>query len=367
MKVRYVDLGAQYAAQREKILAALDRAMASGRYILGEEVARFEAAMAKACNVKHCIGVANGTDALIIAMQALDIGPGDEVITVANSWISTTSAIILAGATPVYVDVNDDLNMNPALIEEAITSKTKAILPVHLTGRCADMDKILAIAHAYDLFVIEDAAQAIGASHHGQLAGEMGDVGCFSLHPLKNLNAMGDAGAITTNNDELAAKIRLLHNHGLEDRNNVSRWGHNSRLDVLQAAILNVRMADLDTVIEQRRANAAYYRRRLSGLVICPTDAADCRDTYHLFVIQTRRRDALKAWLSQHQISSAIHYPVPNHLQACCADLGFAKGDLPKTEQQADRILSLPVNQMLEQQQLEHVAQTIRAFFEEGP
>lgn len=363
MKVPYVDLAGQYEAHRSQILSAVDRVMGSGKYILGEEVEAFERRMAEICGTRHCIAVANGTDALIMAMEACDIGPGAEVITTANSWISSASSIALVGARPVFVDVGKDQNMDPSLLEACITPKTRAIMPVHLTGKCADMDPILAIAEKYNLVVIEDAAQAVGAQYHGKCAGGLGHVACFSLHPLKNLNAMGDAGAITTNNDHLARRLRLLGNHGMITRNHHESWGRNSRLDSLQAAILNVRCDLLPDIIKSRRFNASKYRDALSGLVQCPQDALDCMDTYHLFVIQTDQRDALKKYLKSKNISTAIHYPKPIHLQACSRDLGYGEGDLPETEAQAGRILSIPVHQMLTEAQTDYVIEEIKGFF----
>jgi len=363
VRVPYVDLPAQYAADREEILAALDRTLASGRYILGEEVERFERDLARICGVDHTIAVGNGTDALILALLALEIGPGDEVITAANSWVSTAASIALVGAKPVFAEVEPDQNLDPESVRAVMSPATKAILPVHLTGRCADMGALAEIAAKAGVAIIEDAAQAVGARYRDRPAGSMGALACFSMHPLKNLNAAGDAGAITTNDAALAEKLRLWRNHGLERRNQVRFWGHNSRLDALQAAILNVRSAHLDAVIAARRAHAARYLEALVGLVDLPPVSEDRFDTYHLFVIQTDARDALKAHLKAHGISSAIHYPIPIHLQTPCREMGYAKGDLPATERQAQRILSLPVHHMLTTDQVDHVIETICSFF----
>ncbi len=364
MKVPYVDLAAQYEAQRDVILRAVDETLRSGKYILGEPVQLFERRFAELCGAKHAIGVANGTDALILILRALNIGPGDEVITVANSWISTASSIALVGARPVFVDVGDDLNMDPSSLARAITPQTKAVIPVHLTGKVADLDAIMEIAARHGLRVIEDAAQAVRARYRGRLAGGVGHVASFSLHPLKNLNASGDAGAVTTNDDALAETLRLLRNHGLAARNEVRMWGFNSRLDSLQAAILNAKIDEVDTVIETRRAHALRYRQGLGELVRCPRDAPDCYDTYHLFVIRCDRRDALKDYLKRREISTAIHYPRPIHLQPCVADQGWRRGDLPVTEAQAGRILSLPVHHMLNRDQIDYVIDCIREFYD---
>jgi len=363
MKVPYVDLPAQYAAQRDEILRAVDETLRSGKYILGEQVARFEHRFAELCGAKHAIGVANGTDALILTLKALGVGPDDEVVTVANSWISTASSVALLGGKPVFADVQADQNMDPESLRRAITPRTKAVIAVHLTGKTADMDPILEIAAAHGLYVIEDAAQAVRARYRGRLAGSLGHAASFSLHPLKNLNASGDAGAVTVNDDALAERLRLLRNHGLAGRNEVVEWGFNSRLDSIQAAILNAKIGEVDRVIAARRKHARRYREALGGLVRCPDDAPDCFDTYHLFVIQCDRRDALKAFLKERGVSTAIHYPRPIHLQPCVAKLGWGRGDLPVTEAQAERILSLPVHHMLNADQVDYVIDCVRAFY----
>ncbi|CAM2007991.1 DegT/DnrJ/EryC1/StrS family aminotransferase [Acanthopleuribacter pedis] len=363
MKVSYVDLPGQYLQQRQEILDAVDATLRSGRYILGEPVSEFERRFAALCGVQHAVGVANGTDALILALKALDIGPGDEVITAANSWVSSASSIALVGAVPVFADVGDDYNLDPAKLEAAITPRTKAIMPVHLTGRCCDMTAINALAKRHGLAVIEDAAQAAGALFEGKPAGSMSDIACFSLHPLKNLNAAGDAGAVTTHHQHLADRIAQLRNHGLMERNHVAFWAYNSRLDSLQAAILNTKFEKLQAVIERRRHNASRYREQIADLVQCPQPRDNARDTYHLFVIQAERRDELKQFLKEQGISTAIHYPVPIHLQPSSEALGYARGSLPITEAQARRILSLPVHHLLEDEHIDYVASQLRAFY----
>lgn len=363
MKVPYVDLPGQFQAQKDEILAACERVLSSGRYILGDEVANFEKGFAAICETQHAIGVSNGTDALILALKALGIGPGDEVITAANSWISSASSIALVGATPVFADVGDDMNLDPKAVAAAITPQTRAIMPVHLTGTCAAMEPLLVLAEEHGLAVIEDAAQAVGSVYHGCKAGSMGQIGCFSLHPLKNLNAVGDAGVIVTQNAELAHKLRLMRNHGLEDRNTVAFFAGNYRLDALQAAILSTRLSKVSDVIARRRAHATMYQEAIGDIVHCPQEPDDTFHTYHLFVIRTEERDALKAHLKQAGISSAIHYPTPIHLQPACAHLGYEPGSLPKTEAQASQILSLPVHHMLEEAQVHYVIAQIRAYF----
>lgn len=379
--IPYVDIAAQYFEYREEILAAIDKVLSSGQYILGEEVELFENNFAKLCGVKHAISVANGTDALIIALKALNIGNNnsgnngnDEVITVPNSWISSVSSIVLAGATPILVDVGDDQNIDPTLIEKAITPRTKAIIPVHLTGKMADMYPIIEIAKKYKLAVIEDAAQAVNATYHGRKAGSIGDINCFSLHPLKNLNAAGDAGIITTNNNQLAEQIKLLRNHGIVSREDIRRWGFNSRLDTVQAAILNVKIKHIDEITNRRRQHAEVYREQLKDLVndgylVCPQDASGCVDVYHLFVIQAKRRDQLKEFLQQQGIGTAIHYPVPIHRYTCAQELhnnveSIGGSFFPIAEKQSQEIISLPVHQNLISEQQSRIINAIHDFYQ---
>jgi dTDP-4-amino-4,6-dideoxygalactose transaminase len=362
-QINYVDFPEQYQQQKEEILKALDMTLSSGQYILGDEVLKFEKNFAKLCNTQYAISVANGTDALILSLKALDIGQGDEVITVSNSWVSSTSCIALVGATPVFVDVRKDQNIDSKLLEKAITAKTKAVIPVHLTGKCADMAPIIEICEKYKIPIIEDAAQAAGARYHGKMAGSMGILGCFSLHPLKNLNAAGDAGIIVTNEKKLADKLLLLRNHGLKSRNEVLCWGYNSRLDSLQAAILNCRLPHLNSQINQRRNFARIYREKLSGIVYCPLDEPECFDTYHLFVIQAKKRDALQKHLIENGIQTGIHYPTPVHLQPCAKYLGYQKGDFPNVEKQCFQILSLPIHNQLTVEDIHKICQIIISFY----
>ncbi|OGH56862.1 MAG: hypothetical protein A3G34_11710 [Candidatus Lindowbacteria bacterium RIFCSPLOWO2_12_FULL_62_27] len=362
-RVSYVDFPAQHKSMRAEVRRAVDRVLTRGNFILGEEVEAFEKRFAALCGVQHAIGVANGTDALILAFKALGIGAGDEVITAPNSFIASASSIALAGARPVFADVGPDLNIDPERIERAITPKTRAILPVHLTGRVADMDPILKIAERRRLYVIEDAAQSVGSLYRNRPSGSFGVMGCFSLHPLKNLNAAGDAGAITTNDGALCEKMKLLRNHGLRTRDEVAVWGLNSRLDTLQAAVLNCRLAHLDKTIRRRRQIAARYRRALSNVVECPAEAPHEFHTWHLFVIQCDRRDELQAHLARHGIESKIHYPIPLHLQPCSLALGYHKGDFPVCERLAGRILSIPVHQYLTNAQVDSVCKAIRQFY----
>ncbi len=363
-RVSYADFPAQFQAEREEILGAMDRVLTTGHFILGKEVEEFEREFAALCGVSHAVGLASGTDALILALKALDIGPGDEVITAPNSWISSTSSIVLAGARPVFADVGQDFALDPRCVEAAITPKTKAILPVHLTGRCADMEAITDIAGRHNLVIIEDAAQAVGARSNGRAAGSWGAIGCFSLHPLKNLSGIGDGGIAVTNDARLAEQLRLLRNHGLRGRDEVVLWGVNSRLDALHAAVLRVRLQRLDEVTEARRRHAARYQVALSDVVHCPSDRPDEYAIYHLFMIQCDARDALKQYLAERGIETKIHYPTPIHLQPCSQRLGYQRGDFPVAEVQAQRILSLPIHQHLSREQIDEVSKAIREFCE---
>lgn len=363
IQVPFVDLKAQFRQYEDETMGAIRNVMERGDFILGKEVETLEREFETFCNVKHAISVANGTDAIILALRALDIGSGDEVITVANSWVSTTASIALVGATPVFVDVGPDQNMNPELLEKAITKKTKAILPVHLAGRCAKMREINKIADSRGLHVIDDAAQAVGSTLHGVKTGSLGLLSTFSLHPLKNLNAAGDGGMITTNDDKLAHKLRLLRHHGLKNRDEVEFWGYNSRLDTIQAAIVSLRIKRLNEVIEARRRNARFYIEGFSDLVTCPVEKDGELHTYHTFTIQCDRRNELKEYLTRRGVDPKIHYVIPIHLQNAARSLNYPKGSLPVTENQSERILSLPIQQFLQPNQLNHVVECVRDFY----
>jgi len=361
--VKYVNLAAQHRDMRSELLEAVGRVLDKGEFILGECVEQFEQRFASYCGCSYALGVANGTDALVLAFKALGIGPGDEVITVANSFLSTTAAIVLVGARPVFIDVREDYNINPDLLERAITARTKALLPVHLTGRIADMNPILQIASHHGIHVIEDAAQAVGATYHGKKAGSFGIIGCFSLHPLKNLNACGDAGMLTTNDEALKNKLLKLRNHGLKNRDESEFWGFNSRLDSLQAALLNVKFDHLSQWTEQRRLNASFYREKLHDLVACPMEKPFEKPVYHTFVIQTDQRDALQKSMLEAGVETKIHYPIPIHMQPAARDLCYKPGDLPVTERLAKTILSLPVYPELTLEQKELVVRAVQEFY----
>jgi dTDP-4-amino-4,6-dideoxygalactose transaminase len=362
--VRYVDFPAQYEDEREAITSIVDGVFSRGDFVGGKAVADLEAALADRCGTAFAVALGSGTDALILALIAAGLKPGDEVITPPNSFVASTSAIIHAGGVPVFADVGPDQAMDPGKIEAAITPRTRAILPVHLTGRIADMDAINDIAERYGLFVIEDAAQSIGSLFHGKPSGSLGTLGCFSTHPLKNLGGAGDGGFVTTDDAEIAKTLINLRNHGLEGRYTVNLWGFVSRMDTLQAAILLHRLTRLDDVIAARRANAERYRDLLDGTnVFVPPQRPDTLDTFHTFVIQVDERDELQASLFSQGIETLVHYPVPLHLQPAANDLGYGPGDFPATEAQAARILSLPIHQYLTAAQIEYTANAINAFF----
>jgi dTDP-4-amino-4,6-dideoxygalactose transaminase len=366
MRVPYVNLAAQHAPIKEELMAAVGAVLDHSRFILGPEVEEFERRFAEISGTAYAVGVNSGTDALILALKALGIGEGDEVITVPNSFVSSTGCIVMVGARPVFVDVCEDYNLDPALLEAAITPNTKAILPIHLTGRPAAMDPIMEVANAHGLHVIEDAAQAVAAGYRGKPVGSFGTIGCFSLHPLKTLNACGDGGVLTTNDPGLYEEFRTLRNIGLKERDDCVAWSINSRLDTMQAALLLAKLKYTDEWTDKRRANALFYQERLADLpnVQTPVDQPYERAVYHTFVVQADHRDKLKAYLSDQGIGTAIHYPTPIHLHKAAADMGLVEGSFPVTELQSKRILSLPVYPELEQTELEHVANSVRSFYD---
>ena len=313
MQVPFFDFNTERGLIAADIEAELRRVIETGNFILGEEVSQFENAFATFCHAEHCVGVGSGTEALHLALRACDVTAGDEVITAANTFIATALAISYTGARPVLVDVDrDTYTIDPARIDDAITGRTRAIIPVHLYGHPADMDPILAIAHTHGLRVIEDACQAHGAVYKGRRCGALGDVGCFSFYPTKNLGAYGDAGALVTNDCSLSARLRLLRNHGQSVKYHHEVMGYNSRLDALQAALLNVKLRYLDEWNTRRHTHAASYNERLGHVAVAlPTEADWAGHVYHLYVIAVKRRVALQRYLAQHQVSTLIHYPIP--------------------------------------------------------
>ena len=361
--VPFVSLDRQFLALQAELTAAFARVGRSGMYILGEEVERFEAEAAAYCGVRHAIGVANGTDALVLTMKALGIGAGDEVVTCPNSFLASAGAIVAAGAKPLFADAARDYNIDPRALEKALTPRTRAVIPVHLTGRPADMDAINAIAGERGIAVIEDAAQAIGARYRGRRVGSLGKVAAFSLHPLKNLGVYGDAGMITTDDSSLYERIKKLRNHGLRNRDECEAWGFNSRLDPLQAAFASVKLKHLDRWNERCRTIAARYRAALRDVVEVPVDQPHEEPVYHNFVIRSERRDELMKHLDLRGVGSRIHYPIPIHLQHAARSLGHRRGDFPESEGQAATILSLPIYPELEDAEIDAVIEGVRTFF----
>jgi len=365
MKVPFLDLKAAYQELRAELDAAYRRVMESGWYILGEEVEAFEREFAAYCGVKHCIGVGNGLDALHLILRGCGIGPGDEVIVPANTFIATWLAVSYAGAVPLPVEPNErTYNIDPQRIEAAITPRTRAIMPVHLYGQPADMDPILQIARQHGLKVIEDAAQAHGACYKGRRAGSLGDAAGFSFYPAKNLGAFGDAGAVVTNDDELADKVRILRNYGsrLKYYNEVK--GFNSRLDPLQAAFLRVKLKYLDEWNERRRAVARRYLEELADIpeLTLPFVPEWAEPVWHLFVVRHPRRDELQEYLARAGIGMLIHYAVPPHRSGAYAEPGRTDDNWPVTEQIANTVLSLPIGPHLEQQMQQEVISVLKAF-----
>jgi dTDP-4-amino-4,6-dideoxygalactose transaminase len=367
VKVPLLDLQAQYRPIRAEILAAIERVCDSQRFIMGPEITALEDEMARMLGVRHAIAVSSGTDALLLALMALGIKPGDEVVTSTYSFFATAGAVARLGARPVFVDIDEaTFNIDTAQAAAAISPRTKAIIPVHLFGLSADMDPLIDASRA-GVTIVEDAAQAIGATYKTRPLGSLGAFGCFSFFPSKNLGAFGDAGLLTAMDDGLAKRARLMRTHGMEPRYYHHVVGANFRMDALQAAILRVKAPHLDRWTEGRRANAARYRAlfREAGLLdrlTLPPEPADCRHIYNQFVIRTADRDGLRAHLDERGIGTEIYYPVPFHLQPCFADLGYRRGDFPKAERAAADSLALPIYSELTAAQQESVVSAIGEF-----
>lgn len=363
MTIPFLDLKIQYAALKDEIAGAIAGVLDSTQFIGGESLAKFEKEFAEYCEAKHARGVANGTDALQLALRALDIGHGDEAIVPANTFIATAAAVATTGARPVFVDVDPKTyTIDPAKIERAVTSRTKAIIPVHLFGQPADMDAIADIARRRNLYVIEDAAQAHGAEYQGARVGSLGDIACFSFYPGKNLGAYGDGGAITTNSGALAERIERLRDHGRLSKYRHAEVGFNSRLDALQAAVLHVKLKRLDEWNAARRRLAKLYDASLAGAAAeTPAVRAGSTHVYHLYVIESDERDALQAELDAAGVATGIHYPLPLHLQPAFSYLGYREGEFPCSERMARRVLSLPMFPELTREQALQVAALVRA------
>lgn len=364
MRVPFVDLQAQYQNLRDEINPRLLKTIASCQFILGENVERFEQEFADFCQVKYAVGVASGTAAIFLALKSLGIGPGDEVITAANTFIATALAIHYTGARPVLVDVDEtSFNLDLEKVKQALNKQTKAIVPVHLYGQPADLEPLLSLAKEHNLKVVEDACQAHGAEYKGRRVGTFSDAAAFSFYPGKNLGAYGDGGMVITSNTDIKEKLLMLRNYGQKQKYKHLLKGYNARLDTIQAEILRVKLKYLDEWNEARRNNARIYTSLLKELdshIITPKEMPWAKHVWHLYVIRVKKRDALQSHLQQAEVACGIHYPIPIHLQPAFANLGYKKGDLPVTEKVADEILSLPMYPELKGEQIEYVVQAIR-------
>jgi dTDP-4-amino-4,6-dideoxygalactose transaminase len=369
MNIPLLDLKAQFKPLRAEILSAIESVCDEQGFVLGPRMVAFEEAMARYTGARYAIGCASGSDALLLSLMALGVGHGDEVITVPFTFFATAGAISRLGAKPVFVDIlPDTFNLDPAKLEQAITARTKAIIPVHLFGQCADMAAINRIANSRKVPVIEDACQAIGAAQNGARAGLLGTTGCFSFFPSKNLGGFGDGGLITTNDQALADSLSMLRVHGSRVRYLHDAIGINSRLDALQAAVLHIKLKYLDQWAEGRRRNAARYELlfREAGLlehVMLPATASGNFHVYNQYTIRVSRRDDLRAYLKEKGVGTEIYYPLPMHLQNCYKDLGYQKGSFPVSEQAAEQVLSLPIYAELSDDQLGYVVETIAHFY----
>ena len=375
MNVPLLDLQAQYVSLRDDLQRAVERVMKSQRFVLGDEVCALESDIAGYCESKHAIGCASGSDALLLALMALDVKAGDEVITTPFSFFATAACIARLGARPVFVDIDPKTyNLDPSHVADAITSRTKVILPVHLYGQCAAMDELLDISKRRGVALVEDAAQAIGATDNGRRAGSMGVIGCFSFYPTKNLGAAGDAGILTTSDDELAQRLKRLRTHGGSTEYLHEEIGINSRLDELQAAVLRVKFPSLDRWSDQRAQKAARYRELLlsqeenpgseiSVQSVAPHVRTDGRHIFHQYVIRVpKHRDALMAHLSARGVATKVYYPIPLHRQECFLYLGYEEGDFPESESAAREVLALPIYPELTEAQQVYVVESIKSF-----
>ena len=365
-RISYTGLTQQWISDREALLPIIEGVLKSGAFVGGPYIDKLETKLASLCKTRFCIALNSGTDALVCSLILAGVRPGDEVITPPNSFIASTAAIVHIGAIPVFADVLENQNIDPSAIELVISKKTKAIMPVHLTGRLCDMRRICEIGNKYDVPIIEDAAQAVSSKLFDKPAGSWGLTGAFSTHPLKNLNACGDGGFVTTDNEDIYQKLKKMRNHGMEDRNVVDSFGYVSRMDNLQAAILIYRLTKLKEIIDRRRENAKIYFENLNqnAVITCPEETGEL-NTYHTFVIQVKKRDKLKIFLEKNGVGTAIHYPTPIHKQKAFENkFGRSATTYPICEQQANEILSLPVHQYLTKTQVETVAHLVNEFYE---
>jgi len=363
LKVPYIDFPQQVSKLKTELMLAFEDVLLSGQYVLGEKGKMFEKEFSSYCNAKYAIGVGNGTDALQLTLKCIGVKPGDEVITAPNSFIASAGAIGVLGAKPVFVDVESDMNMDPNKLEKVITPRTKAIVPVHLTGRPAKMDEILEIAKHHKISVVEDAAQSIGAKYKGKTVGSLGDASCFSLHPLKNLHAFGDGGMVTTNDSKFLDMMLKARNHGLVNREQCGFWSFNSRLDEIQAAMLLVQLPYLNSWTEERRRLALRYNDLLRAYADVPDENEGEYCVYQTYVIQVDRRDELRNYLIDNGVQALIHYPLPLHMQPAAKSLGYTEKDFPKTIELSSKILSLPLFPELKEEQQDYVESLISKFF----
>jgi len=368
--MQFLDLKKQYKSIKEEIDEAIKRVLESTVFIGGKEVEEFEKEIAEFCGVKHAIGLNSGTDALFLSLKALGVGPGDEVITAPFTFIATAGVIANCGAKPVFADIKSDtFNISPELVEGLITPRTKAIIPVHLFGQMADMDEIMAIAKNHNLFVVEDAAQAIGATYRVKKAGSIGDIGCLSFFPSKNLGAYGDGGMIITDNEGLFQKVKLLKNHGSSPKEKYLNLiiGTNSRLDAIQAAILRVKLKYLAKWSKERAEKAAYYSENLKGVgdIITPVMGDDRNHIFHQYTIKTKSRDELQRYLKEKEIPTMIYYPLPLHLQPAFEYLNYKSGDFLESEKAAKEVLSLPIYPELSKIEQNLIIKKIKEFYAE--
>ena len=364
MKVPLLDLKAQYATIKDQVLAAVSEVLESQRCIGGPKVAELEEKIAAISDCKFAVGASSGTDAILNSLMSLDIGAGDEVITTPFTFFATVGCIVRAGAKPVFVDIDArSFNINAALIESAVTEKTKAIMPVHLFGQMADMDLIMAVAGKYNIAVIEDAAQSITSTYKDRKAGSIGTVGCFSFFPSKNLGGIGDGGMVVTNDEQLYNRLFIMRNHGSEPKYYHKYVGANFRLDPIQAAALLVKLPHLEDWSEARRRNAAYYNEKFAGTAVKPPDInPDCVSIYNQYVIRVPRRDEVVAHLKKNDIGCEIYYPLPIHLQECFRYLGYKEGDFPEAEKAAKEVMAIPIYPELTDEIKDYVAKTILSF-----
>jgi dTDP-4-amino-4,6-dideoxygalactose transaminase len=364
MNINHCYLQDQFSDYQE-IFKKIENLVQVGDYTLGKEVDIFEQRYADIVGTKYAIGVGSGTDALFLSLKALGIDKGDEVITTAYTFFATIGAIVTAGATPVFVDVCDDYNIDPEKVKAAITSKTKAILPVHWSGYGCQMDELKKIANEHGLFIVEDACHGIHGEINGQRLGSFGDTGCFSMHPLKNLNVWGDGGVITTNNPELYKKLALIRNHGLINRDQCQYFAYNSRLDTLQAIVANHLLDKIELITESRIKHAKFFDEALASIpqINIPPRNPSHKHVYHIYVIRAERRDELQKFLIEKGVDAKIHYPIPMHLQPAAKPYGYKKGDIPNAEKICDSVISLPVHEFINREQQEYVVEKIKEFY----